>query len=75
MTDQTSNLNFRTKRSHGKKLEYRFYFAVIMVAAIPFALAFWLRDLLTLNDEALRKGVLARARAEAQNIAPRIFFG
>lgn len=60
--------------THGQRrgLEFNFYFAIILVAAIPFTSVSWVRDVVrrrTLN----LSGPLARAWQEADNITPLIF--
>lgn len=62
-----------TSRRSGTTTEYRVYFAVIFLAALPFAFAGWLRDAVQLKREALKHGILYRAVCQAQLITPRIF--
>ena len=73
MADQTSDFVTMPRRPRGSRLEYRFYFAVIVAAALPFAALFWLKDLALLNDRALKSGILDRAKREAGHITPWIF--
>ena len=57
----------------GITTEYRVYFAIIFVAALPFALAAWLKDALLWRREALTESILYRAVRQAELITPRIF--
>ena len=58
----------------GGALEYRLYFAVMFILALPFALLayFWA---VTRHARIPDQGPLARARAEAHLIVPMIFRG
>jgi hypothetical protein len=62
----------RGARSEG--LEYRLYFALIFLFALPFAVAGCIWSLLR-HGRLTAGGPLARARAEAHQIAPMIFRG
>jgi hypothetical protein len=61
------------RKPAGNRLEYRFYFTAIFLAALPFKTLSWLLDVVLLNDSALRSSIIDRARREANQIAPRIF--
>jgi len=52
-------------------VEYRFYFAVIFLLALPFALVQWLYGFL--RGTRGNAGVLHRALSEARTITPMIF--
>jgi len=66
-TSQTARSS-RTKRG----AEFIFYFSIIFVLAIPFAVAFWMLDVFQKHTLFLH-GPLARAWAEADRITPLIF--
>ena len=72
MSDQTSNL---AGQHHAKTppAEYRFYFFVIFLAAIPFAVLGLAWDVIRCNREGASKGVLRRAACEARTITSLIF--
>ena len=72
MSDQTSNL---PNMQHAKTptAEYRFYFFIIFIAAIPFAAIGTLWDLIRSDRTSEHKGVLARAACEARTITSLIF--
>lgn len=53
--------------------EYRFYFAIIFVLALPFATVSWFRDLLSGAFSKLHHGIVGRALTEASVTTPKIF--
>jgi hypothetical protein len=61
-------------RSHAKPrgVEFFVYFAILFVAAIPFATVAWMLDVIRKGTLNLH-GPLARAWAEADRITPLIF--
>lgn len=61
----------RGHQAHGR-LEYRLYFAVIFLLALPFAAAAYAWAVVR-HARAPEMGPIARARAEAHSIAPMIF--
>ena len=69
MSDQSVN-QLSTNRSD-VATEYRVYYAIIFLLALPFVSFFWLRDLLL--GKAGSKGILGRAKDEASTITPLIF--
>jgi len=54
-------------------MEYKLYFSVIFLVALPFAVIGWVSDAARLKSDAIRKSILYRAVAQAQLITPRIF--
>lgn len=73
MTDLTSNPPPRMSVSRRRRTaEFRLYFTLIFVAAIPFGTVSWLRDIFRLQTLNIR-GPLARAWAEADRMTPLIF--
>lgn len=69
MADTTSNTPRKTTR---RGAEFFIYFSILFVAAIPFASAGWLLDVIRKGTLNLH-GPLARAWAEADRITPLIF--
>ncbi len=53
--------------------EYRVYFAIIFVLALPFATISWFRDLVTGAFAKLHHGIVGRALTEASVTTPKIF--
>ncbi len=72
MADITSNPPPRSRCGRRRGAEFQFYFALIFVAAIPFASAAWVRDVIRHRSLNMH-GPLARAWAEADRITPLIF--
>lgn len=71
MSDQT-----HSSIGHGRsreKAEYKLYFAIIFLLALPFATFFWFRDLVFGEFSKLHHGIVGRALTEAHNITPKIF--
>jgi hypothetical protein len=76
MADVSVNHARQAARFRGHRpdrLEYRIYFALIFALALVFALAGWAVD--ALRGQRGRPGPVARAIAEARQIAPLIFRG
>jgi len=72
MADMSVNqTRHRGHQSHDR-LEYRMYFAVIFLIALPFAVIAHLWAVMR-HAKAPELGPIARARAEAHGIAPMIF--
>ncbi len=72
MTDLTSNLPIRTNRERRRSTEYRVYFTLIFLLAIPFEMVRCVRDVARLKTLNMR-GPMARAWAEAERTTPMIF--
>ena len=75
MADFTVNAHrHHPKTGRGARVEYRLYFALIFLLALPFALLahFWA---VVRHARAPAQGPVARACAEAHAIAPMIFRG
>ena len=69
------SVNHPRHRGHRSvSVEYRLYFAIIFTFALFFALAGWFGALLR-HGRAPATGPVARARAEAHQVAPMIFRG
>ncbi len=71
MTDYTVNVP-RTRPQKASRVEYGIYFALIFIAALPFAAGVWLISP-ALRNRMAGKGPVARALAEARAITPMIF--
>ena len=73
MTDFTSNEPRSHKHGQTKRgAEFLFYFSIIFVLAIPFAMVLWVLEVFQKQTLNLH-GPLARAWAEADRITPLIF--
>jgi hypothetical protein len=73
MTMNSNVPNARTFRSRGsRQLEFRVYFALIFLLALPSSTVSWVLDIRRRRSLNLR-GPLARAWAEADRITPVIF--
>jgi hypothetical protein len=72
MADFTVN-HPRHRGHRSDQLEYRLYFALIFAVALPFAALGWALD--AARGRRGRPGPVARAIAEARQIAPLIFRG
>lgn len=64
----------RHRGARAEGVEYRLYFALIFLFALPFALAGLIWSVLR-HGRLPAPGPIARARAEAHRIAPMIFRG
>ncbi|MDE3121154.1 MAG: protein pufQ [Paracoccaceae bacterium] len=71
MTDHTSSLDHR-RHSRAPVAEFRLYFGVIFVAALPFETVGWLADAVG-GRRAGGAGPVGRALATARIITPAIF--
>jgi hypothetical protein len=72
MADFTTN-ETRPRGGHGRRgAEFTFYFAIIFVLAIPFAMVGWVLEVFQ-KQTLMLHGPLARAWAEADRITPLIF--
>lgn len=74
MTDHTSDFGHvmpRTRRGPG--LEYKIYFSLIFLAALPFAAGGVLLALLGFKSKRRSGGLIRRASAEASEITTMIF--
>lgn len=75
MADFTVNAHRHHARStRGARIEYRLYFALIFMFALPFALASHAWAVMR-HARAPAIGPVARARAEAHAVVPMIFRG
>ena len=72
MSDQTSQFS-QARHAKAPSTEYRFYFFVIFLAAIPFAVLGMAWDLIRSNREGVEKGILRRAACEARTVTSLIF--
>ena len=72
MSDQTSDFS-QSGHVKAPSAEYRFYFFVIFLAAIPFAAVGFLWDLIRSNSEGAARGILRRAACEARTVTSLIF--
>ncbi|WP_293573254.1 cytochrome PufQ [Phaeobacter sp.] len=74
MTDQATDFSTKPSRSAtALRWEYRVYFALIFLLALPFALADVLLAYCGLKAHRRQGNVLQRAWAEANAITPMIF--
>tara|TARA_Y100001933_G_scaffold198247_1_gene199040 strand:- start:38 stop:259 length:222 start_codon:yes stop_codon:yes gene_type:complete len=71
MTDVASS-NAKTRGQSRRSLEYNIYFSLILILAIPFAIVFWVLDVIR-KQTLMLDGPLARAWAEADRVTPLIF--
>ena len=71
MTDIASNSS-KARNQSRRSLEYILYFSLIFVLAIPFAIVFWVLDVIR-KQTLMLHGPFARARAEADRVTPLIF--
>ena len=69
MSDQTANAPTQ-KHTRVPRAEYRIYFSVIFIAALPFTTAACIADLVTGHET---RDPVRRALAEARRITPHIF--
>ena len=73
MTDHTST-GFENMRAHrAPGFEYRIYFAIIFVIALPLSFVSWALGLSRPDDAAGSKGFIGRAWHQASVITPQIF--
>ncbi|MCM2562040.1 cytochrome PufQ [Lutimaribacter sp. EGI FJ00015] len=73
MTDVTSKLPTRPSRCISRRsAEFRVFFALFFVVAIPFATISWVRAVAR-ERTLITRGPLARAWAEADRITPIVF--
>ncbi|MEO0342633.1 MAG: cytochrome PufQ [Pseudomonadota bacterium] len=61
------------KQKRATRTEYWVYFALIFVAAIPFAIARWAFRLLAPRKDRQNRGVIRRAKEQAHIVTPMIF--
>lgn len=71
MSDQTHDVMEQNRPS--VTAEYRFYFSIIFILALPFATFSWFRDLATGAFGKLHHGIVGRALTEASVTTPKIF--
>ncbi|MEM6662688.1 MAG: cytochrome PufQ [Pseudomonadota bacterium] len=72
MTDLTSN-DLPRERRRSITWEYRFYFTVIFMITLPWALVSWAFGLARPDSEDARLGLFGRAKRRADIITPMIF--
>lgn len=72
MTDLTSNPPIRTANERKRTAEYRVYFTLIFLLAVPFEIVRCVRDIVRFKTLNMR-GPMARAWAEAERTTPLIF--
>jgi len=70
VTDQISKNPVRHRSN--EKAEYRVFFLIIFLMALPIAVCTWCRDLVRGNSEVLSHGVLCRALAAGRATTPMI---
>ncbi len=74
MTDHTHEMIADYGRAHkAPTMEYRIYFSLIFIAALPFALGGVILSLFGLGGTRRSGGMLKRALHEANAITPMIF--
>lgn len=61
------------KHKRGTKVEYWFYFSLIFVAAIPFALGRFVWRIVAPAGGKQNRGVIRRAKEQAHTVTPMIF--
>lgn len=71
MTDQAPKSADRRRSS--PRTEYRIFFAIIFLLALPVGIFTWFRDLLRGDVEAVHHGVVGRALTQANATTPMIF--
>ena len=71
MTEFTSSVS-KARSTTRRSSEFMFYFSLIFVLAIPFAIVFWVLDVIR-KQTLMLHGPFARARAEADRVTPLIF--
>ena len=77
MTDATPDAQSRAPTRRGRpsdRAEYQFYFALILICALPIALVLWLAGLVGLVPLRDRNPFRA-AWHEASTVAPKLFWG
>lgn len=74
MTDVTSNTSHADKTVKTSNSEYRFYFGLILLAALPICTLLWAYGLIR-HLQLPAQGPIRAAWSEAQSITPRIFWG
>ena len=72
-TNDTRHIQSGSKRQSRITTEYRVYFALIFIAAIPFCAAIWAYSLIR-NMTLPTDGLFQMALSEARTITPRIFW-
>lgn len=75
MTDFTNDIAHMTDTKRDSKTtgEYRFYFALILMCAVPFCTAIWAYRLIR-HAKLPAQGPIRSAISEAHAITPRIFW-
>ena len=72
MTDITNTPLTRTENRQKRGVEFKFYFSLIFILAIPVGTERWIANVVRKRSLDVR-GPLARAWAEADRITPLIF--
>lgn len=71
MTDQTTRSADRRRST--PTLEYRIFFAIVFIIAVPVGTFTWFRDLLRGDFEAVHQSAIGRALTHAKATTPMIF--
>ncbi len=77
MTDFTNDTSWGSQDSKLHRTstnEYKFYFGLILLAAVPICVLLWVHAAIR-HLSVPAQGPLRRAWSEAQSITPRIFWG
>lgn len=77
MTDFTNNVSWaahENKSARDSSTEYKVYFTLILLAALPNCTLLWAYSLVR-NVALPEQGPIRKAWSEAQSITPRIFWG
>ncbi len=72
MTDQAAN-GLMPSRARTPSIEYRFYFGIIFLMALPWAFLSWVLGLAHPESEDASRGFIGRAWRRASIITPLIF--
>ncbi|MEM8571232.1 MAG: cytochrome PufQ [Pseudomonadota bacterium] len=74
MTDVTSIGDGSSRLPRRPVTEFRIYYAIIFILALPTtALLGWLRSVVMRDGAGIRRGIIDRARNDAATIAPLVF--
>ncbi len=77
MSDFTNDASWTTqgdKAARSSSHEYKVYFTLILLAALPICTLLWAYSLVR-NTALPEQGPIRKAWSEAQSITPRIFWG
>ncbi|WP_116132310.1 cytochrome PufQ [Tropicimonas sp. IMCC34043] len=73
MTDMSTDKPGSGRLPHAPVTEYRIYFAIIFLLAVPPAFVKWLRAIFVGDVAGIRRSVIDRAWNDAATITPLIF--